>query len=90
MHKYQRCDDWILEQIAAQTCDLYLLCGIDVPWEYDLQREHPSPADRLYLYNFYKHELQQGQQKFVELHGNSKKRLQSAIKAINSLPFAYE
>ena len=83
INSYQKCDDWILEQIQHRHYDLYFLCGIDTPWEYDPQREHPDLRD--YLYGFYKKELQQLGKNFVEIEGNQKSRLEKAIYIINSL-----
>lgn len=77
---YQRCDAYILKQIIQRNYDLYFLCGTDVPWEYDEQREHPHM--RQYFYNIYKKELQTANKPFIELTGNEEERLYKAIKII--------
>lgn len=84
-HKYQRCDNWILQQIKQRHYDLYFLCGIDIPWEADPLRENPNPNERAYFYKIYQQELQQSHQNVVELQGNQEKRLKTAVKVLNSL-----
>lgn len=83
LNSYQSCDKWVLEQIEKRKYDLYLLCGVDVPWEYDPQREHPHL--RQHFYEIYKKELQDAQQNFVEIQGNKEERLRKAIKLVDSL-----
>jgi len=83
--KYNKCDDWILQEIKERKYDLYCLCGIDIPWEEDAQREHPNQEDRMKLYKMYQQELQKNKQSVIELDGNPQKRLKTAIKALNSL-----
>ena len=50
---YKRCEPWILENLANQTYDLYLLCQIDTPWEDDPQREHPHLREHLFNIHYY-------------------------------------
>ena len=83
MYKYQRCDPWILEKLAEQKAALYFLCGIDVPWELDEQREHPK--ERKKLYQIYKEELQKLNTPFVELTGDAITRLNKATAIITCL-----
>ena len=45
---------YIEEQLAKRTCDLYLLCNVDLPWEEDALREYPDLEERKHLYNIYK------------------------------------
>ncbi len=40
--KFKKCPDWIDKEIKRNPYDLYLLSDIDLPWEYDPQREHPE------------------------------------------------
>jgi len=79
--KYGHCDPWILEQLAQRSYDLYFLCGIDVPWEYDPLRE--SQADREKLYEIFKNELEVLNCEIIELKGTVQARLNKAISAIN-------
>jgi NadR type nicotinamide-nucleotide adenylyltransferase len=83
LNAYQNCDEWVLEQINTRKYDLYLLCGIDTPWEYDPQREHPHL--RAHFYDIYKNELQNRNLPFIELEGNKEVRLEAAIQRINEL-----
>jgi nicotinamide riboside kinase len=83
LNAYQRCDEWILNEIEKRSYDLYFLCGIDVPWEYDEQREHPHLRE--YFYRIYKKELLDRKVKFVELCGSQEERLKKAIKAVEAI-----
>ncbi|HHH50044.1 MAG TPA: ATPase [Saprospiraceae bacterium] len=83
LYKYKRCDPWIVEKLAQQKVTLYFLCGIDVPWEFDVQREHPQ--QRTELYQIYKAELQKLKTPFVELSGNATERLNVASAIITCL-----
>lgn len=82
LNAYQNCHPWILEQIATRHYDFYFLCGVDVPWEYDEQREHPE--QRAYFYDIYKKELLYYQKPFAELKGNESERLKQAIEIIRN------
>ena len=82
-YKFGRCDPKILDWIKTNWKDHYLLCGTDVPWQFDLQRENPK--DREELYEIYKKELQNFRKPFTEIAGNEKQRFQKAIKRINSI-----
>lgn len=83
-YKYKTCDKWILEQIEKRQYSLYLLCGTDIPWEYDAQRENPNPEERLELYKLYKQELIALNKDFVEVKGNKEQRLQKAVAEIEA------
>jgi NadR type nicotinamide-nucleotide adenylyltransferase len=81
--KYQRCDPWILEEIANRNYALHLLTYIDVPWQADPQREHPHEREKLYA--IYKQELVQMNVPFIELRGTIEKRKEIAIHALDNL-----
>ncbi|MCO6488356.1 MAG: ATP-binding protein [Phaeodactylibacter sp.] len=72
--KYGRCHPWILEQLHRRSYDLYLLCGTDVPWTYDPQRENPNEREELYA--IYKRELEQLGVPFTELRGGVEARVE--------------
>lgn len=82
LHAFNFCPDWILEALAQQDFDLYLLMNVDLPWEEDPQREHPHL--RQYFYDWYKTELQQAGFNFVEISGTSDQRRQNAIFQIDA------
>ena len=42
MFKYGNCQDEILKTIASRKYDLYLLTYVDIPWQEDPLREHPT------------------------------------------------
>lgn len=81
--KYNNCDKWIKEQVKNQHYDLYLLCGTDVPWEFDSQREHPEFRDE--LFDLYESKLTIYNKSYIKLVGNKDIRLQKAIKNIDKL-----
>ena len=77
LHKYNSCHPWILEQIEKHVYDLYLLCDIDLPWEYDEQREHPHMRE--YFFNWYKKELEDYGFPYRVVSGQKEERLKNAI-----------
>ncbi len=81
-HKYNHCDNWILQQIARRPYDLYLLTYIDTPWEPDPQREYPDPKMRQYFYDTYKDIVINSGVLWTDIRGNPQKRLQQSIAAI--------
>lgn len=81
--KYGACDAWILDTIKNRHYDLYLLCGTDIPWEFDPQREHPEFRNE--LYEMYLKTLQKYNEKYIELFGNKAIRLNKAIQHIDKL-----
>lgn len=81
LHKYGTCDPFILEQIKKNRYELFLLCDIDLPWEYDKQREHPDLRE--YFFEWYKRELTDYGFPFVIIRGINHQRLENAILAID-------
>ncbi|PSL49326.1 NadR type nicotinamide-nucleotide adenylyltransferase [Chitinophaga niastensis] len=84
-HKYGDCDARILNQIAQQQCDLYLLTYIDLPWEEDPQREYPDPEMRTYFYNIYRDIVMQSGAAWTDIRGSYEDRETLAIKAVQQL-----
>ena len=82
-YKYGRCDPQILKWIEQQKYDHYLLCGTDVDWQFDLQRE--NPAQRIELYEIYKKQLKIYKKQFTEISGSKNQRFKKAIKLIDSI-----
>lgn len=80
MHKYGSCHPYILENIAQQPYDLYLLCDVDLPWEPDAQREHPHL--RQFFFDWYKRELEAYGFPFAVVSGQSRERMQNALEAL--------
>jgi NadR type nicotinamide-nucleotide adenylyltransferase len=81
LHKYGKCDDWITEQITRHTYDLYLLCDIDLPWQFDKQREHPHL--RKFFFDWYKSELKYFGLPYEIVSGMGEARLRNAINLID-------
>jgi len=80
--KYKNVHPWILEEIKKQDFNLYLLTDIDLEWEYDPLREHPSKRDQ--LFNLYLSELEKRKLPFVKISGHDKFRTLNAIEAIDN------
>ena len=78
--KYSRCHPWILETIEKQRYDLYLLCDIDLPWQYDPLREHPD--QRQFLFDLYYRELNERKFPFGVVHGTGPDRMKNAARLI--------
>ncbi|MCF8332336.1 MAG: ATP-binding protein [Bacteroidales bacterium] len=78
---FGQCDPWIEQKIDEHRYDLYLLCYIDTPWEYDPQREHPHARGE--LFQLYKQELLSRNLPYKIITGIHQNRLENAIKAID-------
>jgi NadR type nicotinamide-nucleotide adenylyltransferase len=82
-HKFNKCSEWITKNFIKNTYDLYLLCNIDLPWEYDPLREHPHL--RKHFFDCYENELRKRDVRYIIISGIGKKRLQNAIKEIEKV-----
>jgi NadR type nicotinamide-nucleotide adenylyltransferase len=82
-HAFGHCPAWILEALARQHFDLYLLLHVDLPWEPDPQREHPHLRE--YFYKRYKKELRQYGFPFIEISGSHNERFLNAVRAVDKL-----
>ena len=82
---FDKCHQFILDEIAERKYDLYLLCNIDLPWVKDELREYPDLESREKLYHIYKDILINQHEPWADISGNYDQRLQSAIKAIDNL-----
>ena len=81
-YKYGECDPWIVDRQQDQAFDLYLLAGIDLPWQPDPQREHPD--NRQELFDLYEKELLRQGWDYEIVTGRGKERLENAIRFIKS------
>ncbi|MBK7409171.1 MAG: ATP-binding protein [Saprospirales bacterium] len=79
-YKYGRCAPFILEALRQQPYALHILCGTDVPWEYDPLRE--NPGERAELYGIYLAELQGMGLPFMEVRGSLEERLAAVADVI--------
>ena len=72
-YRFQKCAPFILESLRDRPYDGYVLCGTDVPWEYDPLRE--NPGEREELYRIYRSELSQMNARFLEVAGTPEERV---------------
>ncbi len=82
---FNKCYNWILNQISTRKYDLYLLCNIDLAWVSDDLREYPDEAVRNKLYHFYKDAMVNQPVAWVDISGNYESRFKKAIDAVNAL-----
>lgn len=82
---YNKCENHILQQIAARKYDLYLLCSPDLPWVKDQLREYPDLETRKKLFCYYKDALVWQHVPWVEITGINEERTAKAIAAIDAL-----
>lgn len=75
--KYGKCHEWITAKLELNNYDLYLLCDIDLPWQYDPLREHPEM--RTELFGMYRDLLQEHRFNYQVVKGTGEERLQNAI-----------
>ncbi len=80
--KFGNCHKQLIDLHNNTYFDFYLLTDIDLPWEYDPQREHPNY--RKELMNMYIYELSNEHKPFAIVNGTGNQRLINAIKAIDS------
>ena len=81
---FNRCHNWILNQIVKQNYDLYLLCNVDLPWTKDNLREYPDLKIRNKLYRYYKDIMINQATPWIDISGTYDQRLKKAIESINS------
>jgi len=82
---FGKCHPYILYQLTERKYDLYLLCDIDLPWVEDELREYPDLKTREKLYHIYKKLMENQTIPWLEIKGNTKERLQKAIRAVDDL-----
>jgi NadR type nicotinamide-nucleotide adenylyltransferase len=79
---FGKCHTYILDQLAERKYDLYLLCGLDIPWTADELREYPDPAPRQELFHMYKDLLVNQSTPWILAEGSTDQRIQKARAAI--------
>jgi NadR type nicotinamide-nucleotide adenylyltransferase len=79
--KYGKCHEWITAKLEQNNYDLYLLCNIDLPWQYDPLREHPEM--RTELFEMYRDLLQEHRFNFRIVSGTGEERLKNAISIVD-------
>ena len=81
--KYQRSSPIIKHLLNINKPDLFILCGVDIPYQEDPLREHPN--DRKELYQIYLKELKSLNVPYIEVSGSTEDRLKKSIKKIQSI-----
>ena len=81
---FNRCHNWILNQIAGRKYDLYMLCDIDLPWIEDTLREYPDKKIREKLFLFYKELMINQSTSWCIISGDYEERLKKAIQFVDS------
>ena len=82
---FGRCPGWIEPLCRARRADLYLLCGIDLPWvKDDFQRGRGTPAKRQHAHSVFAKALHKSGCSVAPVDGLDDSRLQCAISAIEA------
>lgn len=79
-YKYGTCHRWIIDELKKRTYDLVLLCYIDLPWEFDPQREHPNK--RTELWDLYYRESRRWYERVEIVQGLGEERFLNALEAM--------
>ena len=82
---FNKCHNWILNQIVYRQYDLYLLCNVDLPWVKDNLREYPDLKIRNRLYRYYEDIMINQAIPWIGISGDYEKRFKKAIDSINSI-----
>ena len=82
---FGRCPGWIEPLCRARRADLYLLCGIDLPWvKDDFQRGRSTPMERQHAHSLFASVLNENGCSVTAVSGLNDNRLQCAISAIET------
>lgn len=79
---FKICPNFIAENWNSNDYALHLLMQIDLPWEDDPQREHPT--SREFFFNWYEKELEESNANYIIISGTKTQRLSNAILAIDN------
>ncbi|MBX2922473.1 MAG: AAA family ATPase [Chitinophagaceae bacterium] len=82
---FDKCHNWILDQVVIRQYDLYLLCNTDLPWVKDELREYPDLVSRQKLYNIYKDIMINQRTPWADISGNYQERFEKAKRAVDEL-----
>lgn len=81
--KFGRCHEYIDSLVRNHQYDLYLLCDIDLPWEFDPLRE--DQHRRPFLFDLYRETLESNRLRFGIVSGSGTDRLENAVRMIDKL-----
>lgn len=79
--KFGKCHDWITVKLEENHYNLYLLCNIDLPWQYDPLREHPEMRSE--LFGMYCDLLENRKFNYRVVSGDGNNRLLNAINFVD-------
>lgn len=82
-YKYGNIDPAILSKYYNMSYDLYLLMDIDIPWEYDMQREQPEK--RKFFFDWFNRSLHEKNRCYRVISGNHEERVNRACVVIDNL-----
>lgn len=86
LEKYGTCPPDVLQAVERRNYAFYLLCDIDLPWQYDPLREHPSEKDRRRLWQLYYDELMKTGTPFAVVSGLSHEaRFEAAMQILGNI-----
>ena len=82
---FGRCPSWIEPLCRARRADLYLLCGIDLPWvKDDFQRGQDTPTKRQHAHDLLANVLNENDCRISAVSGLNDNRLQCAVSGIKT------
>jgi NadR type nicotinamide-nucleotide adenylyltransferase len=82
---FQKCHQYIIDNIVERKYDLYLLCNNDLPWSFDELREYPDEQPRKELYHYYRELMISQTTPWVDISGDHDERLKKAITAVDKI-----
>src|SRR4030095_15943046 len=80
---FEKCHNFIIDEIVQRKYDLYLLCNTDLPWIQDELREYPDLETREKLYKMYKDLMINQETEWMEIRGKDDERVSQAIGEVN-------
>lgn len=82
---FEKCHQWILDEIVSRRYDLYLLCNTDLPWVKDELREYPDLESRQKLYHIYRDIMINQATPWINITGTDQERFGKAKQAVDQL-----
>ncbi len=80
---FNKVHEWVQESVKNHVYDLYLLCNLDIEWEYDPLRNNAH--NRQYIYNLFVNELEVNRLNYRVVSGIGIQRLNNAITFVDEL-----
>lgn len=84
-YKYNTCPIRILDYLSHQPADLYIVCGANIPWQFDPLRENPLPQDRRMFERWYSFLAQCTGKPFQVVFGSEMERFQKVLSLLEVL-----